>query len=298
MKKYLKAGEIAYNVMNEALKMIKPGALLYDIAERIEKRILELGGRPAFPVNISIAHEAAHYTPTIGDSKRIPESGIVKVDIGVHVDGYIADMARSIDLDGRYERIVTAAREALDKAVERISVGVSAREIGRVVESIAKNYGFKPVKNLSGHRLERYNLHAGNNIPNYPDPLALWRFSDNSAYAVEPFITTGSGIVSEDKNTVTIYSLRNVKTSPASDSVREIVSLIERRFSKLPFCGRWLRDAYSNADRILRELYNRKILYGYPLLLDNPGSQVAQFEDTVVIFERQVIVTTRRRDIM
>ncbi|MEM4966247.1 MAG: type II methionyl aminopeptidase [Sulfolobales archaeon] len=292
VKKYLKAGSIASSVMREAISMIRPGKLIYEIAEKIESRITELGGRPAFPVNISIANEAAHYTPVIRDPKKIPESGVVKIDLGVHVDGYIADMARSVDLDGRFERLVRAVEDALERAIERISVGVPAREVGRIIEATARSHGFKVVKNLSGHKMERYNLHAGYNVPNFSDPLVFWKFTNGSAYAIEPFLTTGSGMVSEDRKVVTIYSLRSLKGS-LDERSREILSIVERRFSKLPFCGRWIKDVHPDPDGILRELYSRRILHGYPVLLDIPGSQVAQAEDTIVIFEGQVIVTTR-----
>jgi len=295
-KKYLRAGEIASKVMKEIIRIVRPGMLLIEIAEKAENMIRELGGEPAFPINISIGNEAAHYTPLINDLKKIPESGVVKIDLGVHVDGYIADMARSIDLDGRYRTLVDAVDDVLNKILINVKPGISAKEIGRIAETYARRYGFKTVRNLSGHMLDRYVLHAGYNIPNYPDPLAIWRLKNNNAYAIEPFLTTGSGVVSEDKNIVSIYSLKKSKYKTGDKKIGSIIKIIEERFKGLPFCGRWLKDLDVDLDieNMLRSLYKEGVLYGYPLLSDLPGSQVSQAEDTIVIYENQVFVTTRR----
>lgn len=289
-KKYLRAGEIASRVMREALSLVRPGRSLLEVASEIEKRIIEYGGRPAFPVNISIGYEAAHYTPIENDKKIFPDKGIVKIDLGVHIDGFIADMARSIDLGGEYQDIVEAAEESLLKAIEKIGVGVSAREIGRVIENTAKSRGYRVVKNLSGHKLEKYRLHAGYNVPNYPDPLALWRFSDNSAYAIEPFVTNGRGYVEEDENIVTIFSTKKMLGREENDLIRKL----HERFDSLPFCGRWIRDLIPDPDKVLYSLYRKKIIHGYPLLTESRNAQVAQSEDTIVIYEKKVHVITRR----
>ena len=294
-KKYLKAGEIASKVMDEALKLVKPGYSLIEIAEYIESKIIEYGGKPAFPTNISIGHEAAHYTPYLGDRKILPEKGIVKIDIGVHVDGYIADMARSVDLGTEYTSLVEAAEEALLKAIEKINVGVSAKEIGRIIETTAKTYGYRSVKNLSGHKLERYSLHAGNNIPSYPDPFALWRFSNNSAYAIEPFITNGRGYVDENNNVITIYSISRKNMFYGKDVGEDLLKKLYERFNHLPFCGRWIKDLLPNPDRFLYTIYQKKYIHGYPLLIETPTAQVAQFEDTVVIYDKKIHVITRRQ---
>ncbi|MGC9009430.1 MAG: type II methionyl aminopeptidase [Sulfolobales archaeon] len=294
-KKYLRAGEIASRVMEEALKLVKPGYSLLKLAEYIENKIIEYGGRPAFPTNISIGYEAAHYTPYVNDKKIFPEKGVVKIDIGVHIDGYIADMARSVDLGGEYSSLVEASEEALLKAIEKINIGVSAREIGRIIENTAKSYGYKTIKNLSGHKLDRYKLHAGYNVPNYPDPLALWRFSNNTAYAIEPFLTNGRGYVDDDKSTVTIYSASKRNKIPSNNLEEDILRKILERYDSLPFCGRWVRDLFPNPDKLLYTFYQKKYLNGYPLLIEISTAQVAQAEDTIVIYDKKIYVTTRSK---
>ncbi len=291
-RRLLAAGDIARRIKRELGKIAKPGARVRDIAEAIEARIRDLGGSPAFPVNISIGSTAAHYTPTVSDNSVLPESGLVKIDFGVHIDGMIVDTAYTVDLDDTYRVLVEAAREALDRALSIVKPGVALREVGKVVQQVARKYEVKPIKNLSGHRIDRYNLHAGESVPNYNDLLTPWRFKDNSIYAIEPFMTTGAGMVSEDK-TVTIYALKSGKLKGLRSSEIEVVKHIISEYKTLPFCERWLSNRFRDAGKILDSLYRRKFLRGYPVLTEVSGSPVSQAEDTVVIYGGEVHIVTR-----
>lgn len=90
-EKIMKAGKIASETREYARTIIKKGYLLLEIAEKIESKIIELGAKPAFPVNLSINEIAAHYTPSYDDEKTA--QGLIKIDLGVHIDGWIADTA-------------------------------------------------------------------------------------------------------------------------------------------------------------------------------------------------------------
>jgi methionyl aminopeptidase len=291
-KRYLEAGRMAVKVKEEILRIVAPGAKAVEVAERIEGLIRYHGGEPAFPVNISIGSVAAHYTPVIGDPTVFPEKGLVKVDFGVHVDGYIVDTAVTIDLGGDYAVILNAAREALEKALQKIAPGASFKEIGKVVEETAKRYSLKPIRNLSGHRIDRYRIHAGESIPNYPVSLIPWKFREGGVYAIEPFITNGAGIVAEE-NLVTIYSVKKTKIK-AQEKEERVLREASTRFKGLPFCGRWLSDLGEDIENILNKLRVMGALHPYPVLTEIAGGQVAQFEETVVIYSGSPHVVTRR----
>ena len=92
----IKAGKISAEVKKYARTIIKKGVLLVEIANKIEDKIIELGGEIAFPCNLSMDHIAAHYTPTYNDTTLA--SGLLKIDIGVHINGWTADTAFSLDL--------------------------------------------------------------------------------------------------------------------------------------------------------------------------------------------------------
>ncbi len=292
VKMYLKAGGIAKRVREYASRIAKPGLSVLELAESIEDKIRELGGEPAFPVNISINEVAAHYTPVIDDKTVIPGNSIVKIDIGVHVNGYIADTATTVSFNPVHESLLEASRQALEKAIDFLKPGVRACDIGRVVEETISSYGFKPIRNLSGHSIDRYLIHSGYSIPNYGDSWIKWSFSEG-VYAIEPFATNGVGFVREE-SVVTIFSLRSTRARLSVLEKKVVNDLWSSRRS-LPFCERWLRS-YSRSIEgvrgIIQSLIRKGILHLYPVLVERSGGLVSQFEHTLVIYRGEVIVTT------
>jgi len=297
LKKYIEAGRIARIVLEEAAKRVDVGVKLVDICEYAEKRIVELGGQPAFPCNISVNEVAAHYTPRVGDESTVPEGAVVKLDIGVHVDGYIADTATTIVLDPAYEKLAEAVREALEKALEKVKKGVTFYTISKTIESTIKSHGYKPIVNLGGHSLDRYVIHAGESIPNAPDPLLKGSFKAGKVYAIEPFATTGVGYV-EEGDIVTIYALHQTKLRRRlTPFEKKMLAYIASKFRTLPFTERWLVKDLGNVDKIrvaLARLAKMGFLIQYPILVEKSRGIVAQFEHTIVVLEDNVIITTAK----
>ena len=274
---------------------MKPGVKLEEVAEKVESYIRELGGQPAFPLNISINEVAAHRTPIIGDDEVIPEESVVKVDIGVHFNGYIADTAVTLVFNDKYNKLAEAAADALEKALLAVGPGVRFSEVGAVIETTIKKHGYKAIKNLSGHSLDQYTIHAGDVIPNFKDPLSYGKFKVGRAYAIEPFATNGEGVVVDLKQ-AQIFVLR--KSRPGfglTREERELLGVVVDRFKSLPFCERWLRDVISDVGRlrnVIRGLVRKKYLRQYPVLVERKAGLVTQFEETVYISKDGVIVTT------
>ncbi len=295
LRKYLKAGDIAYRVKKELPSIVKPGTKLLDIASIVERRIRELGGEPAFPVNISINYIAAHRTPYADDGEAIPEESVVKVDIGVHVDGYIADTAVTLVFDDYYIPLAEASRNALLKGLKRVGAGVKFRDVGKTIETVIKRSGFKVIKNLTGHSLGRYVIHSGESVPNFNDPISLGRFRQNRAYAIEPFATDGKGLVRDLRSSIQIYSLRKVKGKALNDAEDRVLETVVSRFRTLPFCERWLVDmgmGLKDLRAVLQSLSRKGYLNEYPVLVEIIEGYVAQFEETVFITKDRVYVTT------
>lgn len=293
LEKYMKAGEIACRVRRLAHSIVKPGIRILELVEKLENEIVSLGGKPAFPINVSINEIAAHYTPPPHDTSVIPENSVVKIDIGVHVDGYIADTATTIVFDPRYERLAEAAYAALEHAVKILRPGIRFSEIGRVVEATIRSYGYKPILNLCGHSMDAYTIHAGEAIPNHYDLKNIGRLRNNRAYAIEPFATNGLGIVDET-SVVTIYALRyNPKKlkSLSSDS-QTFFNRVFRERRTLPFTLRWYATKAVNIDRVLQQLSLAGLLIEYPVLVERARGIVAQFEHTVVVYRNSIYVTT------
>ncbi len=292
VKKYIRAGEIARIVREEAARRARPSMSLLELAEWVENRIRELGGEPAFPVNISINDVAAHYTPVAGDELVIPDNSVVKIDIGVHVDGYIADTAVTVSFSPVYEPLLEASKEALAKALSVVARGVRACDVGRVIEETVRSYGFKPIRNLTGHSIDRYLIHSGYSIPNYNDRFMRWRFSDG-VYAIEPFATDGAGYVKEG-SVATIFALRKVK-GRLTPVEKRIVEMIWNTRRTLPFCERWIIGSVKSVEgarNILKSLSRKGILHVYPVLIEKAGGFVSQFEHTILINGNELVVTT------
>ncbi len=284
-EKTIKAGKILKKVVEEAVEMIKPDVKLLEVAEFVEKRIIELGAKPAFPCNISINSDAAHFTPRKDDERVFKKGDLVKLDAGAHIDGYIADMAVTVDL-GENSELVKAAKEALKAGIEVVRAGVNTAEIGKAIEEVIRNYGFKPVVNLTGHGLLPYIAHAPPNIYNYATERGV-ELKEGMVIAIEPFVTNGVGRVVE-RGECEIYSL--IKVKPIRMRIaREIVSEIVENYKTLPFARRWLKNA---PNVILSKLVRDGVLKDYPVLTEVSGGLVSQWEHTIIVEEGGARVVT------
>jgi len=292
VEKLIKAGEIARRVKKEVKAMIKPGVKLYDIAEFVEKRIVELGGKPAFPCNLSLNETAAHYTPYRGDETIVKEGDYLKLDLGVHVDGYIADTALTFRVGREEDDLMVAVKEALDDAVATVRAGVPINKIGRVIEERIRASGFKPIVNLSGHKIERYKLHAGISIPNVYRPSDGYTLREGDVIAIEPFGTTGAGRVVEVPPTLIFMYLRDRPVR--LPGAKRLLIHVKREYKTLPFAYRWLQGLMpeNQLKLLLSSLVRSGALYGFGVLREERDGIVAQFEHTLIVEKDGALVTT------
>jgi len=288
----IKAGEIARQVKKEVAELIKPGAKLYDIAEFVERRIVELGGKTAFPCNLSINEIAAHYTPYKGDETVLREGDYLKLDLGVHVDGYIADTAVTYRVGMEEDDLMEAAREALENAISTVRAGTKISEVGKAIEDTIRGKGFNPIVNLSGHKIERYKLHAGISIPNIYRPADNYELKEGDVIAIEPFATTGAGQVIEVPPALIFMYVRDRPVRMAH--ARRLLMHIKREYRTLPFAYRWLQDFMPEGQLklALAQLDRAGAIYSYPILREVRGGLVAQFEHTVIVEKDGAYITT------
>ncbi|MDR2856040.1 MAG: type II methionyl aminopeptidase [Methanomicrobiales archaeon] len=283
--RYMQAGSVAAQVLEESKELVKVDASLLMVANALEEMIYEAGMKTAFPVNISLNADAAHDTPSPDDIRIFAREDVVKIDIGVHLDGYIADTALTIDLSGEHELLVEAAVAARDAAIAVVKPGIQIGILGEYVAKEIMSRGFKPIHNLTGHGVDRYVLHMPPNVPNIPKKGGII-LEEGMVFAIEPFASTGAGNVT-DKNRIEIFS--EIASRPVrSPSARSILKEINPRRG-MPFARRQLQN-YSELG--LTRLFKDGILHGYPVLSDEPGSFVSQSEHTVIVTEDGCIVTT------
>ena len=286
-EKHREAGAILAQVREEAAERVEVGVSHLEVAEWTEERIRELGGEPAFPVNISIDEEAAHASPSADDETTFGEE-MVNLDIGVHIDGWLADTAVTVDLSGNPD-LAEAPERALDAALELVEAGVETGTIGARIEEVIEDAGFKPVVNLTGHGLARWEQHTPPNIPNRAVSQSV-TLDVGDVIAVEPFATDGSGKVGEG-NKVEIYGLDR-EGSVRNNDARAALDQITEEFRTLPFAARWLD--VDRPEMALRRLERQNIVHSYPVLKEAEGNLVSQKEHTVIVTEDGCEITTQR----
>lgn len=288
-------GNASADAMIYASKMVRPGAKLLDVAEASEKFLREKGFGLAFPINLSINEQAAHYTPTVADEKVFSENDIVKIDFGAEKNGLLGDGAITIDLSGKRQKMIDVAELALDNAISAVRHGVSVCDIGKAISDTVKDSGFVPIKNLGGHAIKEHELHAEFFIPNY-DNGDFTVLEEGMVIAIEPFITTGKGMVT-DSDINEIYSF--VASVPVrSAEAKLLMQHIEKSNSKEPFAVRWLSNLVNSKFRLyaaISELTRAGVIEPHPTLVEISGKDVAQAEAQLVVTKDGCDVITRAK---
>ena len=281
---YQRAGRIASEQREKTRRKDHVGSTLLEICETIEREITDKGGMPAFPVNVSLNDVAAHYTAEPSDETTVRENDILKIDIGVQIEGYIADTAVTVSYDPSQAALIRSAENALNEAVRIARVDMKASEIGRHIEDTISRSGFKPIQNLSGHSLAQYTIHAGRSIPNIWTVGPSFVLSSGHAYAIEPFVTTkeGQGVVYEG-NTRNIFAIISRKPTKIQEA-DNFLGYLWNKFRTLPFALRWiLRDRdEADARRLLGILTKKRNIHSYPVLVEGKNKAVAQAEHTIM----------------
>lgn len=290
MNTWEKAGKIAAEALEFGSKLIRINTSLKEVIEKTEQRIYDLGGRPAFPVQVSINDMAAHFTIN-GEDILFKENDVVKLDVGAHVNGYIGDNAITIDL-GNNRDLVEASRLALQEAIKIIKPGIKLWEIGKIVEKTITEFGFKPIRNLSGHGINVYEEHSGFTIPNFNNNDQT-ELKEGQIIAIEPFATNGIGLVKDSKLSG-IYKVINIKNTRDNNS-RETLKFILENYNVLPFATRWLLKKFPSfkVSFALRTLERENILHHYPRLVEKSGGLVSQHEYTLLVKDIPKVLTKR-----
>ena len=293
LEDYLKAGSIAGEVRENVRNTDWIGSTLAEICDYVESEIIKRGAKCAFPVNTSLNEIAAHYTAEPNDPKTVSDTDLVKIDLGVQINGYIADTAVTVNYDPQYDQMVQTAEDALQNAMSMIKAGVKSKDVGRTIQKTIQDMGFKPIANLSGHSLDQYTIHAGKTVPNMWT-IGSFSFSENEAFACEPFVTTKNalGFVRNGKikNIFALVSRKKTKDEEAD----RLTDYIWNNFNMLPFALRWLLKEWEEkeARRLLEILVKKKVVHAYAILVEANGKTVAQAEHTFIPTQSGATVTT------
>ncbi|KAF5907977.1 methionine aminopeptidase 2, partial [Clarias magur] len=209
---FRQAAEAHRQVRQYVKSWIKPGLTMIDICERLEecsrKLIKEDGLKAglAFPTGCSLNNCAAHYTPNTGDPTVLKYDDVCKIDFGTHVNGRIIDCAFTVTFNPKYDHLLEAVKDATDTGIKCAGIDVRLCDVGESIQEVmesyeveldGKTYQVKPVRNLNGHSIGQYRIHAGKTVPIVKGGEAT-KMEEGEVYAIETFGSTGKGVVHDD----------------------------------------------------------------------------------------------------
>ena len=277
-KDWNKAKEISDVVMEFSRGLVRKGARVLDIADSIEQKILSMGAKPAWPVNISINEIAAHYTPVANDTLVLDENDLVKMDIGVQINGLAVDRAYTVCIGKKKHPMIEASQKAVDETLKILKPGVKVCELSEVMENTVKEFGFNTIRNLCGHAIERNEQHALPSIPNAKNTNQT-KIKEGQLIAIEVFVTDGIGWVM-DSGQELIF--KHVADRPVRMwEARQLLEIAKKDFDRLPFAKRWIKDVpIMKLDLAINELLDNGSLHGYSPLKEQSNAPVAVTEET------------------
>lgn len=286
-----RSGIINNKAQKLAQKLVKPGISLLEIGTKIETFIKEANAVPAWPVNLSLNEEAAHSTYNPEETIVLQEKDVLKVDIGVSIDGYITDSSQTFTFTKDNEKLKEASIQALLCAKNYLCKNpetATISSLGEIIENKINSYGFKSISNLTGHTITRYNTHNHPSIPNVKNNLNILFKDIGSWFAVEPFVTTGRGYITEGTS-VFIFKFEEdlpIRNTNARKLLEEI-----KTFNGLAFSEFWIGKEMSLFDKkiAMRELLKAQIISAYPVLIEKASSLVSQSETTFIYEGKEVI---------
>nr|BAE38410.1 unnamed protein product [Mus musculus] len=296
---FREAAEAHRQVRKYVMSWIKPGMTMIEICEKLEdcsrKLIKEngLNAGLAFPTGCSLNNCAAHYTPNAGDTTVLQYDDICKIDFGTHISGRIIDCAFTVTFNPKYDILLTAVKDATNTGIKCAGIDVRLCDVGEAIQEVmesyeveidGKTYQVKPIRNLNGHSIGPYRIHAGKTVPIVKGGEAT-RMEEGEVYAIETFGSTGKGVVHDDMECSHYMKNFDVGHVPIRlPRTKHLLNVINENFGTLAFCRRWLdRLGESKYLMALKNLCDLGIVDPYPPLCDIKGSYTAQFEHTILL---------------
>ncbi|KAL0234015.1 hypothetical protein PCE1_002518 [Barthelona sp. PCE] len=295
---------------------IKPGMDISSCVDHVDRTNRKLIGYDplnptacglAFPCGMSVNECAAHYQPMPGETRIFNKSDVVKVDFGTHVDGFVIDSAFTVAWDDEYLALLDCARDATNTGIATAGADVRLCDVGEAIEEVMLSYTVagkqvQPVRNLTGHMVGKYRVHAGKSIPLYNNNDTT-KMLEGETYALETFASTGLGVVDHDgPSSHFMINFAKFNEPINNRKERDLMAVLKNQFSSLAWCHRWLKQIGTTKYMpTLRNLIRNNFVNDYPPLTDfgkenGKACHVAQFEHTFIIGDTGKEVFTRCDD--
>ncbi|KAD3640377.1 hypothetical protein E3N88_29600 [Mikania micrantha] len=249
------AAEVHRQVRKYMRSIIKPGMLMVDLCETLENTVRKLISENglqagiAFPTGCSLNWVAAHWTPNSGDKTVLQYDDVMKLDFGTHINGHIVDCAFTVAFNPMFDPLLEASREATNTGIKEAGIDVRLCDIGAAIQEVMESYEVeingkvfqvKSIRNLNGHSIGPYQIHAGKSVPIVKGGEQT-KMEEGEFYAIETFGSTGKGYVREDLECSHYMKNFEVGHVPLRlPRAKQLLATIDKNFSTLAFCRRYL----------------------------------------------------------
>jgi curved DNA binding protein len=316
--KYQTAGKIANECLAKVMAACTPGIKAVALCQLGDESIEEATGKIyngkgkdgkkidkgiAFPTCISPNHCVGHYSPLVSeDTVEIKEGDVVKIDMGVHVDGYIAVVAHTVvcgggdvPCTGRKADVQQAAWQAAECAVRMFKAGAKNHEITEMIAKVAEAYKCSPVEGVLSHQMKKHVIDANKVVINKAtteQQVKEATFEVNDVFAVDIVMSSGEGKPKQLENRTTVFK-RDLeqKYSLKMKTSRAFFSEVNSRFPTLPFTLRAGKDERAWRMGVV-ECKNHGMFVEYPVLYEKPDEVVAQYKFTALLLPSGNVVRT------
>lgn len=305
--KYKMASEITQRILREVVDRCVPGASVKEICVYGDKRLEEETSRVfkkdkdvkkgiAFPTCLSVNNYICHFSPLVSDPDMIlKDDDVVKIDLGCHIDGYIAVVAHTMVVGATHEKKVSgrradcilAAYYAAEAALRLIKQGENNMTVTDMTDRIASAYHCKPVEGMVSYQMTRGIIDGEKKI--YQNPTEMQRresekqeFALHEVYAVDVLVSTGEGKPRETDLRTTVYKKKDFIYQLRMKSSRVFLSEVEKRFSLMPFTLRHFEDE-KRARMGVIECAKHDLVEPYPVYQEKEGEFVAEFKFTLLL---------------
>jgi curved DNA binding protein len=306
--KYHVAAEIANNVMTQLIEFIQPEKDVIEICtygdQLIEEAVMKKHSKVkkpnkgiAFPTCVSVNNCAGHFSPIPGEKSVIIKVGdVVKIDLGVHIDGYISQAAHTIvvgrnpdegPLTGKVADAICAAYFAAECAIRLLRPGQTNTAITKAIRKVADIFHVNPVEGVLSHEVKR-NLIDGNNViiqrPEVDQNVEEFSFEQNQVFVIDISMSTGEGKTREIDSRTTIFKRavdRNYQLKLTA--ARQILGEISQKAPILPFNLRMLDEKKRKMGIV--EIVKHDLVDSYPVLFEKEGETVVQFKFTALLLQ-------------
>ncbi|GFT09780.1 proliferation-associated protein 2G4 [Nephila pilipes] len=305
--KYKMAGEMVTRVLNQLIEKCKPGESVISICEAGDKLLLEETGKVfkkekdlkkgiAFPTCVSVNNCICHFSPLKSEADFIFSDGdVVKLDLGAHIDGFVAVVAHTIvvgaskdkKVSGRKADVIHAAHYAAEAALRLVKPGGDNNSVTDTIQKIAESFKCKPVEGMLSHQLKQFRIDGEKSIIQNPTEAQRkehekCEFEVHEVYAVDVLISTGEGKGKEMDTRTTVFKKTDEMYQLKMKASRVFFSEVDKKFGNMPFTLRSFEEEKKARMGVI-ECVNHKLVEPFTVLYEKEGEFVAQFKFTVLL---------------